>query len=224
MSKHIICTCFSFQIWFTLVLSVFGVFESVLAICFFLWYRATVQPTFHQCTPDLTSLSPPFSSHPAPRQLVTCECIRGFVDPPTLRTTVHRFAGVSDCSELGGVLEVFRWVLLGLYSAGVLLTLLACFLSARRLHSSGVCGKSGVYAVTPQRSSPVVQDLSGLNGRQQQQQQQEQQQQQQQQPQPVYYASVVTRSPGHSAVGVASVVGSVSHSVTNLPSFAINQR
>ena len=35
------------------------------------------------------------------------------------------------------------------------LAILTGFLAAQRLHSSGVCGKSGVYAVTPERNTPV---------------------------------------------------------------------
>lgn len=173
----------------------FGVMESILAISLFLWYRATIYPALHQCTPDLTPLSlaprpPPV--HPAMR----CECVGGFVDPPSLHTTVYKFTSVSDCSALGDSLGVFHWVLVGLYSAGIFLAVFAGVLAIRRLHSSGVCGKSGVYAVTPERTTPVP-DLAGSHQ---------------------IYATV---SPGHS-VGVATSGGS--HSVGILPGFTLNQR
>lgn len=136
------------QIWFTLLVSLFAIVECLLAASLCLWYRATVFPSLRDCTPDLTSASPVRSG-------VTCECANGFVDPPSLRVTIHRFSGVSDCSSLGDVLGLFHWVLLGLYSAGGILSAMAGFLAARRLHSFGVLGKSGVYAVTPKPTTPT---------------------------------------------------------------------
>ena len=122
----------------------FAILECLLAVSLCLWYRFTIFPSFRDCTPDLTSPS-----------TVTCECTSDFIDPPSLRTTVHRFMDVSDCSSLGGLLGLFHWVMLGLYSVGVFLASLSGFLAARRLHSFGVFGKSGVYAVTPKPNTPT---------------------------------------------------------------------
>ena len=135
--------------WFTLLVSLLAIVECLLALSLRLWYRNTVFPSLQDCTADLTSASPLRSG-------VTCECTDGlFVDPPSLRVTIHRFAGVSDCSSLGSVLGWFHWALLGLYGAGGILSALAVFLAARRLHSFGVFGKSGVYAVTPKPTTPT---------------------------------------------------------------------
>lgn len=124
--------------------------ECLLAISLFLWYRETISPALRHCSPNL-----PLQS------AVTCECTSGFVDPPSLRTTIHQFKGVSDCSSFADKLDSFHWALLSLHAVGVLVTALAGFLAARRLHSFGVCGKSGVYAVTPEPDqAPPTPDLA----------------------------------------------------------------
>ncbi len=140
------------QIWFTLLLSVSTLVECLLAASLSLWYRVSVFPSLRTCSPDLTS---PLRPHH-----VTCECTGGFIDPPSLNVVAHSFAGASDCTSLADVLSVFHWVLLGLYAAGAILSVLAAFLAARRLHSLGVFGKSGVYAVTPKPTTPTPDNMT----------------------------------------------------------------
>ena len=112
-----------------------------------MWYREIISPALQNCFPDLTSSTPPYPE-------VTCECNHEFIDPPSLRITVHHFVGVSDCSSLSNSLSAFQWVLLTLYSIGVILSILVGCLTVKKLHSLGVCGKSGVYSVTPQVATP----------------------------------------------------------------------
>lgn len=129
---------------FTLVVSVVGALECLLAISLFLWYRLAIYPALEHCNPNL-SLQP----------ATACECTSGFIDPPSLRTTIHQFVGVSDCSSFGYVISTFHWALFSLYGTGVVLSILAGVLAAKRLYLSGMCGKSGVYAVTPQPTTPL---------------------------------------------------------------------
>ena len=148
-------------------MSVVGVLECVLAISLFLWFHVDVSPVLQNCFPDLTSL--PSDAGPSSPMLlhqpVTCECTSGFIDPPSLRTSIHHFRGVSDCSSLGGVLGAFHWALLALYILGISLAVVAGVLAIRRLHASGACcGKSGAYAVTPEPNTPTPSSAAGGGG------------------------------------------------------------
>ena len=141
-------------------MSIVGVLECLLAISLFLWYRVDISPALQNCAPDLTSGGDGYSNGLF-QQPITYECMSGFVDPPSLRTSIHHFGGVSDCSTLGGVLGTFHWTLLALYAVGIALAVLAGVLAIKRLHASGACcGKSGAYAVTPEPTTPTLSGIS----------------------------------------------------------------
>ncbi len=186
-------------------MSIVGVLECLLAISLFIWYRVDVSPALQSCFPDLTSL-PSSGGGPSSIRPMTCECTSGFIDPPSLRTSIHHFMGVSDCSSLGEVLGAFHWALLALYTFGIALAILAGILAARRLHESGACcGKSGAYNVTPEPTTPTLSSAAGGGGL----------------PSHVPVAPSVMSSPTHAHMRALSTAPS---SGSTLPGFSLTQR
>ena len=138
--------------------SIIATFYCLLAIALSVWYLMTISPVLDRCTPTLS-----LGHHTASSQ-TQCECSSGFINPPSLRRIVYHFDGVSDCGSLREMLQLFQYVLLGLYSLGVVLSISVSVSSSKKLHSLGVCGKSGVYVVTPEPSPPTP--VSSLVSRQ----------------------------------------------------------
>ena len=108
-------------------------------------------------SPILDHCSPEFIQG---RSTSTCECTLGFINPPSLKRIVYRFKNVSDCEDLGEMLSFYRNVLLAMFSIGALLSILAAIFSIKKLRSIGVCGKSGVYIVTPDQSDPTPMSMT----------------------------------------------------------------
>ena len=104
-----------------------------------IWYSMVISPILNHCDPEFIQ----------GRSTSTCECSLGFINPPSLKRVVYRFKNVSDCQDLGEMLTFFRNVLLAMYAVGVVLSILVAIFAVKKLNSLGVCGKSGVYVVTP---------------------------------------------------------------------------
>ena len=118
-----------------------------------IWYSMVVAPAFDHCSPEFIQ----------GRSTSTCECSLGFINPPSLRRVVYRFKNVSDCGDLGEMLSFFRNVLLAMFAVSAFLSILVVVFAAKRLNSLGVCGKSGVYVVTPDEQSGPTPISSNLN-------------------------------------------------------------
>lgn len=110
-----------------------------MAIALNIWYSMVVAPVLNHCSPEFIQ----------GRSTSTCECSLGFINPPSLKRVVYRFKNVSDCEDLGEILGFFRNVLLAMFAVGAFLSVLVAIFAVKRLNSLGVCGKSGVYVVTP---------------------------------------------------------------------------
>ena len=126
--------------WFTLASSVAATCECLLAVALTVWYSMSISPILYDCDREFVN----------GRSTSTCECSRGFIDPPSLERIVYRFRDVSDCESLGETLSFFHNVLLAMFVVGGALSILVAIFAIKRLNSLGVCGKSGVYVVTPE--------------------------------------------------------------------------
>ena len=122
-----------------------AIVECLLAVALTIWYMMAISPILNHCSPEFIR----------GRSTSTCECTLGFINPPSLKRIVYRFKNVSDCEELGEMLSFFRNVLLAMFSVGVVLSGLVTIFAVKKLKSLGVCGKSGVYVVTPEQSEPT---------------------------------------------------------------------
>ena len=127
--------------------------ECLVAVALNIWYSMVVAPVLDHCSPEFIR----------GRGTSTCECSLGFINPPSLKRVVYRFKNVSDCEELGEMLSFFHNVLLAMFVVGVLLSILVAIFAIKRLNSLGVCGKSGVYVVTPDEQAGPTPMSSNLN-------------------------------------------------------------
>ena len=134
------------QVWFTFATSITAMCECLLALALTVWYSMVVSPILDYCSPEFVR----------GRSTDTCECTLGFINPPSLKRTVYRFENVSaNCEDLREMLSFFRNVLLAMFAVGAALSALAAIFAIKKLRSLGVCGKSGVYVVTPEQTPPV---------------------------------------------------------------------
>lgn len=126
--------------WFSFASSVTATCECLLAVALTVWYSMSISPILNHCDPEFVR----------GRSTSTCECSRGFINPPSLKRVVYRFRDVSDCDGLGDMLGFFHNVLLAMFAVGGALSIFVALFSIKKLRSIGVCGKSGVYVVTPE--------------------------------------------------------------------------
>ena len=135
------CCCLPpLQAWFTFASSVTATCECLLAVALTVWYSMSISPILDQCDPEFVQ----------GRSTSTCECSHGFIDPPSLKRVVYRFRNVSNCDSLGDMLGFFHNVLLAMFAVGGALCIFVSIFAIKKLRSIGVCGKSGVYVVTPE--------------------------------------------------------------------------
>ena len=127
--------------------------ECLVAVALNIWYSMVVAPVLDHCSPEFIR----------GRSTSTCECSLGFINPPSLKRVVYRFKNVSNCEELGEMLSFFRNVLLAMFVVGAFLSILVAVFAIKRLNSLGVCGKSGVYVVTPDEQAGPTPMSSNLN-------------------------------------------------------------
>ena len=79
----------------------------------------------------------------------TCICSEGFIDPPSfVRATLTFEINTEDCSILRKKLPIFTYSLLSLYGIGMFFSVLVICVMCKKLHSIGICRKTGLYLVS----------------------------------------------------------------------------